>query len=104
MNEQQCVCIVPAGQVIVLLMSQSSHMTPGEALPPSHTHKCLQVMMYATIGGQPKTYSDLEMKMFHSLCFQESEVQLPPPPPLEGRPWVQDPLPQHDPHGWGQEG
>ena len=55
-NEQQCVrvCIVPAGQVIALLMSQSSHMTPGEALPPSHTHKCLQVMMYATIGGQPK--------------------------------------------------
>ena len=49
-----CVLIVPVGQVIVLLMSQSSHTTPGEALPPSHTHKYLQVMMYATMGGQPK--------------------------------------------------
>ena len=37
-------------------------------------------------------------------CWQESEVQLPPPPPMEGKPWVQEPHPQHDPHGWDREG
>lgn len=59
-----CLCTVPAGQVIVLLMSQSSHMTPGEALPPSHTHKCHQVMMYATIGGQPDLFWSGDKKCF----------------------------------------
>ena len=33
--------------------------------------------------------------------LQDSEVQLPPPPPLEGKSWLPDPPTQHDPHGWG---
>ena len=37
-----------------------------------------------------------------SLCRQESEIQLPPPPPLEGQPWVveEQEAVERDPHGW----
>ena len=76
-------------------------MTPGEALRLNHVQKCLPVMTYAVHGDQTAYAIRYE---YDFLCSQESEVQLPPPPPLEGRPWTQDPPPERDPHGWGQEG
>ena len=77
-----------------------SHDTWGGLAPQPHP----QVSPSDDVCYNRRPTQDyLEIKMFHS-CSQESEVQLPPPPALEGRPWVQDPSPQHDPHGWGQEG